>query len=79
MLGFQVHHIFPEALMKDLQKRYTNFFKDIGFDFNDYSNRINLFDNQTMADVMKAFHILNRFMSAPNDKTLLPTTTDYPK
>lgn len=59
MLGFQVHHIFPEALMKDLQKRYTNFFKDIGFDFNDYSNRINLFDNQTMADVMKAFHTKN--------------------
>ncbi|WLF84795.1 putative Ig domain-containing protein [Moraxella sp. ZY210820] len=59
MLGFQVHHIFPEAMMKDLQKRYTSFFKDIGLDFNDYSNRINLFDNDRMANIMKEFHTKN--------------------
>jgi hypothetical protein len=57
-LGFQVHHIFPEKMMQDLQE----FFDRAGIqpiDANDYSNRINLFDNQAMADVMKEFHTKN--------------------
>lgn len=57
MLGFQVHHIFPEAMMGDFEKT----FKDMGINIsaNDYSNRINLFDNDKMAKVMKEFHTKN--------------------
>ena len=59
MLGFQVHHIFPEAMMKDLKKN----FKDAGIqspiNANDYSIRINLFNNKDMANVMKEFHTKN--------------------
>ena len=59
MLGFQVHHIFPEAMMEKLEKN----FKDAGIqspiNANDYSNRINLFNNKDMANVMKEFHTKN--------------------
>lgn len=50
-LGFQVHHIFPEAMMED----FAGTFKKIGIniDANDYSNRINLFNNNIMAGVKK--------------------------
>ena len=59
MLGFQIHHIFPEAMMEKLEKN----FKDAGIqspiNANDYSNRINLFNNKDMANVMKEFHTKN--------------------
>ncbi len=57
-LGFQVHHIFPVKVMENLEK----FFKEAGIkpiDVDDYSNRLNLFDNQAMADVMKDFYTKN--------------------
>lgn len=57
-LGFQVHHVFPVKVMENLEK----YFKEAGIkpiSVNDYSNRLNLFDNQAMADVMKDFYNKN--------------------
>lgn len=59
MLGFQVHHIFPEKMMKDLEPIFEKIGLKSPILANDYSNRINLFDNNDMANVMKEFHTKN--------------------
>ncbi len=43
-LGFQVHHIFPRNIMKNFEKSFRELGINLGAE--DYSNRINLFDNQ---------------------------------
>ena len=59
MLGFQVHHIFPEKMMKDLEPIFEKAGIKSPIWANNYSNRINLFNNNDMANVMKEFHTKN--------------------
>lgn len=56
-LGFQVHHIFPTTALKGLEDT----FKSIGINIsaNDYSNRINLFNNQA---ILGHFTKFSKFM-----------------
>ncbi|OPH36406.1 hypothetical protein [Moraxella lacunata] len=57
-LGFQVHHVFPTDFFKNNSKLVDDLNRVMGDSLitkDDYSNRINLFNNQEMADVMKSF------------------------
>lgn len=58
-LGFQVHHVFPTDFFKNNSKLVDDLNRVMGDSLitkDDYSNRINLFNNQEMADVMKSFY-----------------------
>lgn len=57
-LSYQVHHIIPTNVWNEYQAKLVPLFANESiFSSNDeYSNRINLFDNQEMASVTKNFY-----------------------